>query len=373
MIELEGLLQAPKGASTKPEALRGKVVVLEFWATWCGPCIVHFPNLNELADRFKGKPVQFISITEESREVVERFLKRREIKSWVGLDTDRSVFRALRVAGIPQTVIIDTEGRIAALTSPEQVTEQVLRDLLAGETVTLIDLHAAARNASSIEDSKGEPLLEIVIQAKSGGFAYTMSQGHIQGKGVALQSLIATAYGVAYERVVGSAGKKPLMAFIDRLYDVAFSIPPSRHKLLQPLLQSALEAALGISTRREMRESDAYALRKIAGTEPTIRKAPAGGGGHSSHISGVIVAVNFGIQGLADALQTRLGKPVVNETALEGRYDWDIQYDEAKPGSLIHAVRDQLGLELIKTKLPVEFLVAEESVGDQGQPPTPEG
>jgi len=362
LIELEGLLQAPKGASTKPEALRGKVVVLEFWATWCGPCIVHFPHLNELADRFKGKPVQFIFITEESREVVERFLKKREIKSWVGLDTDRSVFRALRVAGIPQTVIIDTEGRIAALTSPEQVTEQVLRDLLAGKTVALTDLHAAARKASSIEDSKGEPLLEIVIKAKLGGFAYTMSQGRIVGEGVALQSYIAAAYGVPYERVVGSA-------VINRLYDVVFSIPPSQHKLLQPLLQSALEAALGISTRREMRESDAYALRKIAGAEPKIRKSPTEGGGHSSHVSEVIVAVNFGIQGLADSLQSRLGKPVVNETGLDGRYDWDIQYDEGNhPRSLIQAVRDQLGLELIKTRLPVEFLVVEQSVGDAEKP-----
>ncbi len=364
LIELEGLLQAPKGASTRPEALRGKVVVLEFWATWCGPCIVTFGHLNELADRFEGKPVQFISITDESREVVERFLNKRALKSWVGLDTDRSVFRALRVAEIPQTVIIDTEGRIAALTDPAQVTEQVLRDLLAGKTVALTDLHAAVRKARSIEDSKGEPLLRITIHPADppGQFGgWSMNPGRYQGKGVALQSLIATAYGVSDERVVGSA---PL----DQRYDVVASIPPGHRELLPALLQSTLQAAFGISTRREMRQADAFALRRIANTQPKIRKA-AGGGAHASYTGGVIVAVNWNIQGLVDTLQGMLGTPVVDQTALEGTYDWDIQYDEGNPSSLIQAVRDQLGLELIKTKLPVEFLVVEESVGDQGQPP----
>ncbi len=370
LIELEGLLQAPNGASTKPEALRGKVVVLEFWATWCGPCIVHFPHLNELADRFKGQPVQFISITEESREVVERFLKKREIKSWVGLDTDRSVFRVLRVAGIPQTVIIDTEGRIAARTSPAQVTEQVLRDLLAGKTVTLADPYAEALKAAAIEKPEGEPLIEITINSADppdqfGG--WSMNPGRYQGKGVALQSLIATAYRVTDDRVVGSTHPGRGTTLLERRYDVVVSIPPSRRELLPALLQSTLQAAFGVSTRRETREADVFALRRIANTEPKIRKA-AGGGGHASNAGGVIVAVNWNIQGLVDTLQGMLGTPVVDQTALEGIYDWDIQYDEDNPTSLIQAVRDQLGLELIKTKLPVEFLVVQESVGASGQP-----
>ncbi len=365
-IELEGLLQAPEGASTTAEALRGKVVVLEFWATWCGPCIVVLPHLNKLADRFKDKPVRFISITDESREVVERFLNKRSLKSWVGLDTDRSVFRALRVAGIPRTVIIDTKGKIAALIRPGQITEQVLHDLLAGKAVTLTDPYAAAGKAADTEDPKGEPLLRITIHPADspdqfGG--WSMNPGRYRGKGVTLQSLIATAHGVSKERVVGSA---PL----DRRYDVVVSLPPGRCELLKPLLQSALEAAFGFSTRRQMREADVYALRKIAGTEPKIRKG-TGGGAHASQSGGTIVAVNWDIQGLVGTLQNMLGEPVVNETALEGIYDWDIQFDEHDPQTIIKAVRQQLGLELVKAKRPVEFLVVEESIADPAHPSAP--
>ncbi len=228
-------------------------------------------------------------------------------------------------------------------------------------------LQQAPKGASK----KPDALLKITIHPADppdqfGG--WSLNPGRYQGKGVALQSLIATAYSVSDDRVVGSA---PL----ERRYDVVVSIPPSRRELLPALLQSTLHAAFGISTRREIRQADALALRRIAETEPKIRKAaggqttPLAGGAHASYAGGVIVAVNWNIQGLVDTLQGILGTPVVDQTALEGIYDWDIQYDEGNPTSLIQAVRDQLGLELIKTKLPVEFLVVEESVGDQGQPP----
>ena len=56
-ITLEEVLQAPAGARASWEALEGKVVVLEFWATWCGPCVAAIPHLNELSDKYKDKPI----------------------------------------------------------------------------------------------------------------------------------------------------------------------------------------------------------------------------------------------------------------------------------------------------------------------------
>src|SRR5262249_33930918 len=52
-LGLETILQAPAGTEATWASLKGKVVVLEFWATWCGPCIAAIPHLNEMADQFK--------------------------------------------------------------------------------------------------------------------------------------------------------------------------------------------------------------------------------------------------------------------------------------------------------------------------------
>ena len=77
-------------------AFQGKAVVLDFWATWCGPCIAAIPHWNQLATQFRGKPVVFVSVTDENRETIERFLTKKPIEGIVGLSTDRKVLSSRR-------------------------------------------------------------------------------------------------------------------------------------------------------------------------------------------------------------------------------------------------------------------------------------
>src|SRR5215469_4401406 len=57
LLQADELLQAPGDAKVDAESLRGKVVILEFWATWCGPCVAAIPHMNELAEKFINQPV----------------------------------------------------------------------------------------------------------------------------------------------------------------------------------------------------------------------------------------------------------------------------------------------------------------------------
>src|SRR6478672_11497691 len=70
------LLQAPADTKADWSALKGKVTVLEFWATWCGPCVGAISHMNELAEAFKDRPVQFIAITDEKEATIKEFLGR---------------------------------------------------------------------------------------------------------------------------------------------------------------------------------------------------------------------------------------------------------------------------------------------------------
>src|ERR1043166_3171637 len=144
-LGLESVLQAPGVSQPSWTSLKGKVVVLEFWATWCGPCIAAIPHLNELADKFKDQPIQFIAITDQDKKVVGPFLRKKPMHAWIGLDTDKSMFKDYRVTGIPHTVVVDPKGIIAAITYPTFLTEQHLKDVLAGKKIALAEGRTESR------------------------------------------------------------------------------------------------------------------------------------------------------------------------------------------------------------------------------------
>jgi len=124
------LLQAPATALDGWGSLRGQAVVAEFWATWCDDCVAAIPHLNKLAEGFQGRPVRFIFITNEAPAVVNKFLKTHPLRGWIGLDPDSSAFAAFGVRGIPHTVVLDPEGRVAGQTYPELLTPGMLEAVL---------------------------------------------------------------------------------------------------------------------------------------------------------------------------------------------------------------------------------------------------
>src|SRR5690606_39151244 len=134
-IELERMLQGPDASQVNWETLQGRSVLIEFWATWCGPCITAIPHLNELSNKLEGEPIEFISVSNEEEELVKSFLDRHSISGWIGLDTDRSMYAPYGIQRIPHTILVDANGIVRATTHPDHVTENVLRDLIAGKPV----------------------------------------------------------------------------------------------------------------------------------------------------------------------------------------------------------------------------------------------
>ena len=76
-IHFDRLLPDQPLANARFDALAGKVVVLDLWATWCAPCVKAIPHHNELVEQFKDQPVIFLSVSNEEPSVVEAFLKER--------------------------------------------------------------------------------------------------------------------------------------------------------------------------------------------------------------------------------------------------------------------------------------------------------
>jgi len=102
--------------SLAPADRRGRIVVLEFWATWCGPCLQTMPLVDGVVREFADRNVEFLAVNlEEPAEQIKAVLERHKLKAPVAMDRDGVVAAKYAVTAIPQTVVIDRDGNVARL------------------------------------------------------------------------------------------------------------------------------------------------------------------------------------------------------------------------------------------------------------------
>ena len=392
-LDLDVLLQAPDGAKADWDSLRGKVVVLEFWATWCVPCVRDIPFFNKLQDAFKDKPVQFISITDESKSVVTPFLEKEPIHGWVGLDSDGETFRAYAVAGRPTTVVVDQQGKLVGWTILSSLVEhpEILDDLLAGRPRRLGEATSLQHpelftylglDIDGLADSgTNQPLCLIVIRPaqpiEPKAFANT-GRASLES-GVTLRSAIARMYNVAWHRIVGTAQLPE-----DREYDIIFSWPEGDYQRGRALLREAFEATFNLRIRPEKRTMDVYVLGVPPGGQPRLEAGMSRmlydeETGNYAPTSELLQRMKAGekfflalgdTHRIAQHLDHALGRPVVDETGidLDGYYWFYFPYDRDKPDKeyVIKTVEEKYGLTLTPAKREVEVLVVDEAKPSDG-------
>lgn len=102
------------GRSWHLRDLKGKVVLVNFWATWCPPCRKEMPDLQALYDKYKDRGFLVLSISDEETAKVSPFIAERKISYPVLLDPGRKVNDAFVVEGIPKSFVYDREGKLVA-------------------------------------------------------------------------------------------------------------------------------------------------------------------------------------------------------------------------------------------------------------------
>jgi len=133
-FSVEGL----DGASLTLEQYAGRVLVLDFWATWCGPCRQAMPELGRLHERYEAEGLSIVGITDENRGKVMGFLKQTPVPYTIAIDTTRAAAQAYKVTALPTVWVVDREGRVQEVVvggGPKALDkiEKAVQDALAAE------------------------------------------------------------------------------------------------------------------------------------------------------------------------------------------------------------------------------------------------
>lgn len=115
--------------------LRGKIVMVNFWATWCGPCRLEMPALDKIYAYFQPQGLVILSITDEELFKVGQFISYAKYRPPVLLDPGGKVHKEFHIEGIPKTFLFDRQGKLVDVAIDERTPRQFL------EMLAKTDLH----------------------------------------------------------------------------------------------------------------------------------------------------------------------------------------------------------------------------------------
>ena len=118
-----------QGKSWNLKDLRGKVVLVNFWATWCPPCRKEMPDLEALYLQFKDQGFVVLAISDEDAAKVSPFLAERNITYPILLDPGRKVNEEMQIEGIPKSFVYDRGGKLVAQSIDMRTRRQFLEML----------------------------------------------------------------------------------------------------------------------------------------------------------------------------------------------------------------------------------------------------
>jgi thiol-disulfide isomerase/thioredoxin len=367
-LNFDHLLGAPAGTKTDLPSLHGKVVVLEFWATWCAPCVAEIPILNSLVASADPNKVQFISVDDEAPTIVEPFLKKKPISGWIGLDTSSAIMDRYGVIARPATIIIGPDGRIISNTTPiTQLTSDQLLKLARNEKVTFntgpdpkgdavyktIEAQEMGNKGNSTSDV--EPLYSItltpgdpIVEGKDfGTHTMMLGPGKINITNGTLSTLLSSGESLSETRIVLSKDL-PKVA-----YNLQINTPGADIKQQSQAVELAISTGAHVRIEHVTALQDAYVLTAKPGVQEKFQQVDSNGIALYSKKEHALRCIYATADQIATALEKALGKPVVNESALTGKLMQNFKFI---PNDLdaANAAFAELGLVLAPAQRQIE-------------------
>lgn len=349
-----------------------KLYIINFWGTWCSPCIPEMDSLAKLQAQNQGK-IQVIAISDDSDERKAQYLKNKPSSIWLATDTAYTLYKMLNLASVGQSAIIGPDKKIIAVVKTDSINQQLINKLLKGNEVKMSASLKEAVTPTNSDPFGVDSLMDHSFSLR--GYKKGVESmeklyyddGIYNGRraswfNVTAGLLYRTAFGIKsynkqefYDSSV-KAKEVNLHSLENRelLYCLDLLVKPSQKDSLYIIMQQYLNKNLPIKARLEKQKIDVYILTKKQGATITIPTASAtekmsfgfsGKGFEGSKVS---------LTSFADYLSNELALPVVDETGLLGYYNIKTNVEQRNDQGILKSI-ESLGftVEKAKREMPV--------------------
>lgn len=367
-IELTAIVNAPQQAVSLAQ-LQDKVVIFEFWATWCGSCIASFPHLQKLQQDFEDQLAVFTVTTDEPARI-EKFLKKSALTLPVVLDTAEVLGQYFPHRTIPHTVVLDKKGIVRAITTPEKITAKLLQAVLEDKPIQLEEKRDVLEfDPDTPLSERGNAIYQFTMTSYQEGlpsYSREFRDGIYKGRRIlALNVGLRTLYELAndfpvYSRTILEVPDATLYDWTpETAYCVDLIVPPKDSAELKSKLLHLLESNFNLHSNLEVRQQDVLVLKvkdkNLLQPFLTTGKTPS-----FSFSGNGLELQNHPLAELASFLESMLNQPVLDETGMAERFDLSIPWYHENPKNIV-AELEKIGLDLSPAERQLKMLILYES------------
>lgn len=354
------------GPSKRVKDFKGKLLIIDFWATWCSPCISSMKDLEEYKAAL-GDKLEVMAISEEPAERLTKFSKARPSTLTLSSDTAGTLKPYFPYSTIPHTVLIGPEGKVYAITNASNISLDVLK--LASKQIALNLPFKKDRVGFDIDEylradsTKPEYFSLLPPVEGAGSLSKMYNTGPFKNRrlsiiNMTLDGLFRLAYDKTFYLVINEYDTvKRSYADMEKFSLDAWIGQPDRAKLMQFIRQQLGKHFVDVESVLEKRKQTVLLIKankdaaRLLKPSTSVNDNYNAGGGHFEGNGVKLDALAEYMEGFG----LYQGK-VINETGLDGRYDIFFQWQPEKKESLKEAFA-AIGLYWEKAEREVEVLV----------------